>query len=159
MSLGAPFDSLISRCFVRGNLPSRSSSLGSVKEILLRNWSYITEAVPMCWSQKGDLWLWLVSSEPRANSPASYSIRAIYYSCVLQYWRISASWLLPSAHLVQLHVLFQASHCSRVLQYSRALVLKRIMGPSSTRNLNPSPWFANSHASYNIRALYCSCVL
>ena len=127
--------------------------------ILLRNWSYITEAVPMCWSQKGDLWLWLVSSEPRANSPASYSIRAIYYSCVLQYWRISASWLLPSAHLVQLHVLFQASHCSRVLQYSRALVLKRIMGPSSTRNLNPSPWFANSHASYNIRALYCSCVL
>ena len=127
--------------------------------ILLRNWSYITEAVPMCWSQKGDLWLWLVSSEPRANSPASYSIRAIYYSCVLQYWRISASWLLPSAHLVQLHVLFQASHCSRVLQYSRVLVLKRIMGPSSTRNLNPSPWFANSHASYNIRALYCSCVL
>ena len=99
--------------------------------ILLRNWSYITEAVPMCWSQKGDLWLWLVSSEPRANSPASYSIRAIYYSCVLQYWRISASWLLPSAHLVQLHVLFQASHCSRVLQYSRALVLKRIIHKKS----------------------------
>ena len=67
--------------------------------ILLRNWSYITEAVPMCWSQKGDLWLWLVSSEPRANSPASYSIRAIYYSCVLQYWRIckGTSWLLPCA--------------------------------------------------------------
>ena len=49
---------------------------------------------------------------------------------------------MPCAHLVQLHVLFQASHCSRVLQYSRALVLKHIMEHFSTRNLNQSQWFA-----------------
>ena len=78
--------------------------------ILLRNWSYITEAVPMCWSQKGDLWLWLVSSEPRANSPASYSIRAIYYSCVLQYWRICRGYLMAAAMCSQGFILVSACY-------------------------------------------------
>ena len=89
-TLGAPFDSLIFGCLVRGSLPSRSSSLGSVKENLphCRLWTWniwltikfwlpsylisvwmLTRAEPPCWTFGERLSLFLESSLVETLAP------------------------------------------------------------------------------------------